>query len=114
MVTAERDEDGYTKKTGTQGDVTRIKNLNRGGAVSISLLQESPTNTLLSALAAFDEADGSGKGPLMIKDLNGVTLAHAEIAWIKKLPKIEFSDDESGREWMFDCAELTVIVGGTL
>jgi len=114
MVSAERDEDAFTKKTGTQGDVTRVKNLNRGGAVSINLLSGSPTNTLLSALALADETDGSGKGELRIADLNGNTLLHAGIAWIKKLPKIEYADDESGREWMFDCAAIdTFTVGGS-
>ena len=113
MVSAERDEDAFTKKTGTQGDAVRVKNLNKGGSVSINLLSGSPTNTALSNLALIDEQTGGGKGPLQILDLNGNTLVHAEIAWIKKLPKVEYGDDESGREWMFDCAAIdTFTVGG--
>lgn len=108
MIAAERDEDGFTKKAGTQGDVTRIANRNQGGSVTVRLLQNAPCNSLLSALAKIDEKNGGGKGPLQIVDLNGVTVLHAQIAWIKKYPKVEYSNDENGREWVFDCAALDV------
>lgn len=115
FVTAERDEDGYTKKIGATGDVVRVRSLNKGGSVKLTLQQSAATNDLLSAAYEVDQAFGTfNTADLMIKDLNGTTLAHALHAWIKKLPNVEFGKDLSNREWTFDCAALDILVGGSL
>ncbi len=111
-----RNSDGYTVKVGAQGDVTRVRNLDKTGQVTITLLAESPTNDLLSFQANLDEAsDGGGAvAPLMIKDLNGTTLMIAENAWIMKMPEVEHAVDASSREWVIECADLKMVVGGSL
>jgi len=114
MVEVEHDEDAYKKKTGTQGDVTRVLSCNTGGRVTVNLLTGSPSNMLLSALALVDRRTGAGKGPILIKDLNGTTVCFAESAWIMKMPKVDYSDDETGRTWVFDCADMEIVVGSTL
>lgn len=114
FVTAERDEDTFEKTVGATGDVTRVRNRNIAGAVKVTLLAESPTNDLLSAVAEEDRLFGTGYGPLMIKNLNGTQLVLAEIAWCKRPANVEYADTASGREWEFDCAELLVEGGGAL
>lgn len=114
FVNAERSEDAFETSVGAGGDVTRVRNNNRTGTVTLTLQSESLTNDLLSAKAAVDEASGRGVGSLFIKDLNGTTLVRAESAWIKKMPGTEYADSGGNREWVIDCAELEIHAGGSL
>lgn len=114
FVSVERDEDSFEKAVGSQGDVTRVRKRNRAGRATLTLQQSSPTNDELSALALLDEQTGLGYGPLMVKDLNGTTLASAAVAWLVRPASVSFADGAEGREWMIDCAELTMTVGGSL
>lgn len=114
FISAERAEDAFEMAVGAQGDVTRVRNRNRTGTVTVTLQAASPANDLLSAQAALDELAGVGYGPLLVKDLNGTTVLEAPIAWLKKVPTVEFGDEASGREWMFDCSELIMAVGGAI
>lgn len=114
FVSVERDEDSFEKAVGAAGDVTRVRNRNRAGRATLTLQQSSPTNDQLSATVLLDEQTGLGYGPLMIKDLNGTTLASAAIAWLVRPASVSFADGAEGREWMIDCAELTLAVGGSL
>lgn len=114
FVSLERDEDSFEKSVGAQGDVTRVRKRNRAGRATITLQQASPTNDELSARVLLDEQTGAGYGPLMVKDLNGTTLASAAVAWLVRPSSVSFADSAEGREWMIDCAELTLTVGGSL
>lgn len=113
FVNAERAEDAFSMQVGAGGDVTRVRSRNRTGSVTLTLQAASPTNDALSALALDDELFGTGTGPLLVKDLYGTTLIAAETAWIRKLPAVEMADEGSNREWVIDCAELIMHVGGS-
>jgi len=112
FVSTERSEDAFSASAGAAGDVTRVRSRNRMGSVTVTLMAASPSNDSLSAVAAQDEAFGTGYGPLMIKDLNGTTLIQASTAWIKKVPSVEFGKDASSYEWVFECADMIKHVGG--
>lgn len=114
FVSAERAEDAFAMSVGAGGDVTRVRSRNRTGTVTVTLQAASPSNDLLSAVATSDELFGTGTGPLLVKDLYGNTLIASDTAWIRKLPAVEFADEASGREWAFDCAELEMVIGGSV
>ncbi len=114
FVSIERTEDAFSMKVGAQGDVTRSRKQDRTGSVTVMLQQASPTNDALSAIHAEDELFGTGYGALLVKDLNGTTIADSENAWIRKLPVGEYADEASDREWVFDCADLNFHVGGSV
>ncbi len=114
FIQAERDEDAFEKAVGATGDVTRVRNRNIGGKVTVTLMAEAPCNDLFSAIAEEDRLFGTGTGPLLIKNLNGTTVLLAEIAWLTRPSSTEFADTASGREWVLDCAELLMHVGGAL
>lgn len=114
FLTAERNEDAFSMSVGAQGDVTRVRSRNRTGTVTLTLQASSPTNDLLTAQAVLDELSGLSYGPLQIEDLNGNTLILAAVAWIKKAPSAEFATDASGREWVFECADLDMGIGGAI
>jgi hypothetical protein len=114
FISGERSEDAFEMSVGAGGDVTRVRNRNRTGMVTVTLQAASPSNDLLSAQALLDEKFGVGYGPLLVKDLNGNTVLEASVAWIQKVPNVEFADEGSGREWIFACADLVMHVGGSL
>lgn len=112
FVVAERMEDGFTMRKGAYGDVTRVQMLDVSGSVTVTLQGASPTNDLLMTEVLADELAQTGWGPLQIKDLNGTTLLNAPIAWVRKRPNYEGSDDAPNREWVFDCHALLGDIGG--
>lgn len=115
FIEVERDEDGFTKHVGALGDVTRVRNLNRAGKVTITLIQAAPTNDQLSAIASSDEQFGDGVGALLIKDLNGTTRVSSAEAWIQKWPKVERGKESLSVVWVIECAVLTMSnVGGNV
>ena len=114
MVKASRKTDTFSMNVGTQGDVARVRSQDKTGEVVITLQQSSPTNDYFSSVLLLDEQFGLSVGPLLIKDLNGTTVISAAIAWLKKPADSEFGKDLTNREWTFECAELKMLVGGSL
>lgn len=112
FIEVERDEDSFMKYTGALGDVARSRNLNRGGKITITLMAVSPTNDALANLAQDDEDFGQNYLPFEIRDDSGNMFVHAEIAWIQKMPKIDRGKESGTVQWVFDCADVAVYVGG--
>lgn len=114
FVEIERNEDGFTEQVGTLGDVCRTRSLNRTGTVTITLMASAAVNDMLTAIAIFDEQTGYGTGPLLMKDLNGSTVAAASTAWIRKLPRIERGNEAGTIQWIIACANLDIRAGGNV
>lgn len=114
MVKTVRDEDTFMKKVGVQGEVSRSQNHNTSGSVTITLMQTSPSNDVLSGFAALDELTGAGVVPVLIKDLSGSSTYFSSTAWVKKPPEAAYGKEIGTREWVFDTAEMDVFNGGNL
>lgn len=108
FVEVERDEDGFTTVTGALGDVTRARQLNRTGKITITLLAHAPVNAELAALAQEDEDFGGGYGPIQVKDLTNRMLADGAEAWVMKRPKLERAKEGGTVQWVFAVAYLNV------
>lgn len=113
FVKCVRNEDAFNQVIGAQGDVVDVRNRNRTGLVTFTVLDASPTNDLLTLAALSDENTGLSVGALMIKDLNGTTLIKCANARIKKFPDVEFGADGGTNDWVLQCAELEFFVGGS-
>lgn len=109
----ERHEDTFTYQYGAHGDMARVRNRKRGGRVTMTLMGMSPTNDQLSTILALDERTGLGYGALQITDLNGTTVVHATNAWIVRPPNFPVADEHTDREWMFDCENIDMFLGGS-
>jgi len=116
FINVEFDEDSVAKTVGAQGAVTATMNAHRGGKATFTILQGSPTNDLLSALAASSRPSNAALivRPLFIKDLNGTTLVSAAEAWVLKVPNTEFGKEVASREWVIDIARLQMHTGGAV
>lgn len=120
FVKAVRNEKGFKTKVGAGGAVTRIRSRNFTGLITIVLQSISKSNDVLQAFYDADEnIDGSfprnaGVVSVMIKDLNGNSLATAERAWVTKVPDWERSDDGPNTEWEIECAKLRLRQGSSI
>lgn len=114
LVKVERDEDTFSKSVGAHGDTTRVRNRNRNGMITVRLQAESDTNDKLSAIHAADELTGTGTRPVQVKNLNGTTVHSAQTAWLRKPPESGFAKEASVREWVIDCYNLNMFVGGAI
>jgi hypothetical protein len=118
MIKIEYNEDNVTLKVGTQGDAVRTINQNRSAKITVTLLQSSPTNALLSELVLADrprdrnKPAGKGAGPSTVRDLNGTMLARAQNTWITKSPMAEYAKESGTREWVFETDDLDLVHAG--
>jgi hypothetical protein len=108
IFAASRSEDTWSTVVGADGRVSRIRNLNQSGEVTISLHHTSPSNDFLSGVAVDDEALGNGVMQLTIKDHQGESRVDATNAWVKKLPDMGRAKDVSTVEWVISCDRLII------
>jgi hypothetical protein len=107
-----RDSDTWTKIVGASGEVARSKSNDQSGVLTLTLLQTSASNDLLSALATTDELTNNGVGPLLIKDNSGRLLLQAESSWIQKPSDVERAQETSNTEWTIAYDKDTGLRGG--
>lgn len=112
FILAARDNPMWTSGTGSDGSGWRAKSNDKSGTVTLTLLQESPSNDELTAIAQADEQAGAGVFPLLIKDRSGRTLCGADSAWIEKFPDSSFERDNSNRVWVIKTTQLDIFIGG--
>jgi len=111
-IVVTRDEDAFTLTVGSSGEPVRSKSNNKSGTMTITLLQSSDSNAILSGLAELDELSGGGQGPFLVKDNSGGSLAVAESAWVQKKPAAEYAAESGNREWVFRTGNLSHFIGG--
>lgn len=112
FVKVEYEDDAFTKVTGADGETSRTHSANISGTITLTLLQTSESNDVLSGLHIADRLSLQGVVPVLIKDNNGTTFAGAPEAWIKKMPESEFAKEMGEREWVIDCGALLYTTGG--
>lgn len=114
MVEIEFDEDEFTDKAGSQGDVVVTRNRNRLADITLHLLAESPTNDRLSAHADLSRVSPIFYQPYQLKNLLGTTLLFAKKAWIKKRPAVEYAKESGSRVWVLRGVFDQYTVGGSV
>lgn len=113
FVEVARDEDSWFLHSGGDGESVRSRNNNRAGTIKFTLMQSSPSNDVLSALATLDENTGTGAKPVMVKDLLGSTLCEGAQAYIQKPADVTFAKEANEpREWTLRVPDLRMLVGG--
>lgn len=114
FVSIDQNEDSFALTIGSDGEGVRARSNNDSGRVTITLLQSSESNDLLSAAHNADKGTGNGVAPLLIKDNTGRTIIEANTAWIVRSPAQEFAREASSREWIIETNKLNQFVGGNL
>lgn len=114
FVSAARNNDSWAISVGSGGDATRAKSGDKSGRVTITLLDSSASNAVLSGFEQTDQRLGTGVGALLVKDLSGADVVTAGTAWIVKPPDLEKSNESSTREWVFETDNLEIFAGGNV
>ena len=114
FINIERDENTFSKVVGADGEVSRSKSNNRSGALTLTLLQTSASNDVLSAIMIADELTNSGIIPIFVKDSLGTTNLFAGEGWIQKPPASPFDKEITNREWVIELASVDVFIGGNV
>lgn len=107
----EYESDSFNDVVGTDGEITRSKSNDYRATATIRLMQSSPANALLSALAATDRnaPGGAGVGPFLLQDQsNGAinTTRVGEKCWIRRMPVSSWDRTPTEREWQVRIARL--------
>lgn len=114
FVKVARDDDAFFKHVGVTGEVARVQNFNQSGTVTVVLMQSSASNDDLSALAAVDFASRglAGAVPVTCRDRSGRSVFASVFSWVKKFPDSTYGRDATTREWVIECANLLISMGG--
>jgi hypothetical protein len=107
------DVDAFTDEVGATGDVARYLSADERGTIKFTLMRNSPSNAVLSALAVTDRLTGAITGPAFVKDGRGTSIALSAQSWIKKIPDSSHATEPTTISWEIRCARLVNIVGGT-
>lgn len=99
FITIEAAGEGTSSVCGCDGEHSRSMDPNRSMNVKIVFNQTSDSNKYMNKLLKLDQETGEGIVPLMITDLRGGLLAHADEAWIKKRPSTVYGKTTQNREW---------------
>lgn len=103
--------DGVASVAGADGEVARAMSLDPRHTITITLLQTSRSNTVLSAIADADRVSGGGGAvPISITDLRGQTM-FAGTGWVVKKATATFAKEIEGREWQLEAAGAFVSGG---
>ena len=106
-IAVAKDEDDWSFAAGTTGEVTRTKNLNRLGAITITLPQTSQDNGVLSAFAVT-----GGLLSCIVKDASGRSLHVMPEGTVVKPADSEYGKESGEREWMVKGSIVEMTVGG--
>jgi len=112
---APNDADGYKKTVGADGEVIRSTSADNTSQVTLTVLQSSLSNQVLSTIRNTDKLTGRAMMPLTITDLNGGTIAFWPQAWIRGDPTWGYGQENTDRVWTFDTGQIsTENKGGVL
>lgn len=112
-ISIERATPAYKLIKGIRGKHTRIKDEDTSALVTISLMQVSPTNDVLSELHTQDIIETTGRLDLLLIDKSGNSKFGSSEAYITGYPKRTFKDSIEYVVWTIQCQTTdNYIVGG--
>jgi hypothetical protein len=114
ILTITRDTPKFTKQTGVMDETARAHSASSGARLSLTLMQTSAANDILSGYLRNDDKNPSAANLLniYITDHNGTFHFVSDNAWIVDYPESSFGNELQNRVWEIDCANSVQFVGG--
>ena len=100
-ISISRTVKGFTVIRGIRGKNTRVPNVDTSATITISLLQTSQGNDVLSYIHELDLNEGTGRIELMLKDNSGRSVFSSNEAYITGYPTSTYSGQFEYRNWEF-------------
>ena len=110
----EQDSDDFLDVVGTNGEVAVSKSNDRRATATLTLMQTSDANDLLSALSnlARNSPGLAGAGAFYVRDRQGRSIYEADSCWVAKAPDPGFDRSATSREWKIRIGSLRRVDGG--
>jgi hypothetical protein len=108
FILAERVTPDWVDEVGSDGEYLRIAQNDERGIVTVTLMQSSKVNGLLSAVLKVDKLTAGAVGGMTIKDNQGNSLAIGAVAFIEGPPPMERSNAATTNAWRFLCSKLDI------
>lgn len=109
FVSIEPAGEGISTVVGCDGEIARSMDPDKTANIKLTLLQTSDSNQYFNKIQKLDNATGMGLMPLMITDLRGMTLFHADEAWIVKQAPVNYGKATQNREWEIRTGEADIV-----
>ena len=106
-IAISRNAKSFTPYRGIRGKNTRIKNLDTSAILTITLLQTSQSNDVLSTILTADEENGTARIVFTLKDRSGGSVFTSNDAFITGFPVTSFSGQFEYRTWEIFCGSTT-------
>lgn len=104
---------GFIPIYGIRGKHTRSASEDTSATLSLTLIQTSPSNDVLSTIHALDLVNGTGRIALTVTDLSGRTVFFSNEAYILSYPEVSYSANFEYRTWSLFCQQVDgYVVGG--
>lgn len=113
FIKVKYDDDRFFKLIGIDGEVGRVKNLSYSGSIEFTLMSSSDDNKWFSGLNLNSRFNRKTLIKVGVRDLSGKTIVFADKCWIRSTPEVVFSDEISDRNWVLDCPNLQMVIGGS-
>lgn len=112
-ITITQNEDIGAMSIGADGTGMHSLHADKSGKVTVSLLKTSPTNQLLSAMAAFQRATPSayGQNTIVIVDKSRGDVITCSQAGFTKIPDLKYGKAGGTNEWMFNVISIEPTLG---
>lgn len=110
----EQASDDTVDVVGTDGGVAVSPTNDKRATITLTLLQTSEMNDVLSAIRTAGRATAAGVavGPVFVQDRLGRSLWEGAAAWIQRPPIATFDRSATPREWVLRVAQLERTDGG--
>lgn len=106
-------EDRWKVKVGADGELVRSLIMNTYAVLTVTLLQTSIGNRILSGIHIIDvSTKGGGAVPVAAKDNLGLDIFASIAGWIVKMPDSTYGMEAGTTQWMIGCHEPKRFVGG--
>lgn len=114
FVSYERSVDRSTLVVGSDLFATRVLRRNKSGTVTLTLMQASTSNDVLSMIALRDEESHDNRYlfSVTINDLSGRSVFFAPEAFIGNDPSVSYSEGSENRDWTITVTSVEKHIGG--
>lgn len=112
-VTVSPNKPAFTIKQGIRGRNTRVNSRDTSAELTISILQTSISNDILSAIVESDRQLMTGRLEVSLTDASGTTFVASDEAFVESIPSAQFGREMQNRSWKI-CMLSTkgAIIGG--
>jgi len=114
MCEFEFESESMSDVVGVDGEVSRSKNMDRRAKLTISLMQTSDSNDILSAIYNASRV-GTNGGDIVacrVEDTNGRLVIAGPECWIMDTPKPSYGKTAKEYQWVIRIANCDAFFGG--